>query len=89
MGNEKPLVIVNKNSKERYHFSIREYEGHRFVDIRLHFQADDGQTWPPTKKGVTVAPSVWPDFKAALAQIEAELIRRKLIDPADLEGANA
>lgn len=86
MGNEKPLVTVNKNTKERYHFSIREYEGHKFADIRLHFQADGKDFWTPTKKGVTVSPSIWRDFKAAMTQIEAELIRQKLIDPADLAG---
>jgi hypothetical protein len=82
---DKPLLTVNKNTKERYHFSVREYQGHKFIDIRLHFQADDGTTWSPTKKGVTVSPSTWPEFKAALAQVEAELIRQQLIDPSDLD----
>ncbi|AEB08424.1 transcriptional coactivator p15/PC4 family protein [Desulfobacca acetoxidans] len=77
---EKPLVTVNKNTKERYHFSIREYQGHKFVDVRLHFLADDEQSWHPTKKGITVLPSLWRDFRAALDQVEAELVRRKLIE---------
>ncbi len=79
---EKPLVTVSKNSKERYHFSIREYQGHRFVDIRLHFKDEGKDFWAPTKKGVTVSPSLWGDFKAALADVEAELVRQGLIEAA-------
>ncbi len=81
MAAGKPIASVSKNTREQYQIDIREYQGHKFVDIRL-YALEDGKDPIPTKKGVTVAPSLWRDFKAALALVEAELIKRKLVDPA-------
>jgi hypothetical protein len=38
---------------DRLIVAVREYEGKRYVDLRVHFMAEDG-AFRPTKKGVTV-----------------------------------
>jgi hypothetical protein len=39
----------------------------------------------PTKKGLAVSPALWPEFKKALAKIEAAMIAEGWLDQADLE----
>ncbi len=49
-----PKVIgeVQKNQKEQIKVSIENYKNHTFVDLRVYWQ--DGDTWRPSKKGITL-----------------------------------
>ncbi len=78
------ILELPKNSRETLRFSLAEYKGHRFVDLRIFF-SDDGKDPAPTKKGLTVSPALWPEFKKALAQVEAAMIQDGWLDQEDLE----
>ena len=69
---DKVVGTVEKNALERIQIAVKDYQGHVYVDLRLWFLGDDEQ-WHPTKKGITVGPSQWDDFLAALGQVEAQL----------------
>jgi len=69
---DKVFAELPKGPLDKPVISLREYQGHAFIDIRLHFLGDDEQ-WHPTKKGVTISPSQWDEFMRALAQVAAQL----------------
>jgi hypothetical protein len=45
------IADIDKNSRELLRVQVREYQGHRFVDLRVHFR--DGEAVKPTPKGCT------------------------------------
>jgi hypothetical protein len=49
------------------------------------FAKEDGKEPAPTKKGLAVSPQLWPNFRAALAQVEAAMIQEGWLDREDLE----
>ncbi|MBP6963696.1 MAG: transcriptional coactivator p15/PC4 family protein [Armatimonadetes bacterium] len=63
------LASIPKNAKERIVVSDAEYNGIELVDIRVYFQADDGE-WHPTKKGVSLRWALFGELLAALNGIE-------------------
>jgi hypothetical protein len=80
----KPVCELPKNSREAIKFTLQEYKGHKFADMRIYVQAD-GKDPVPTKKGLAVSPTLWPEFKKALAQIETAMIQDGWLDREDLE----
>jgi hypothetical protein len=84
---EKPVCELPKNSREVYQFRLGEFKGHNFIDMRI-FTKEDGKDPAPTKKGLAVSPQLWPQFRAALAQVEAAMIKKRLLDYDDLEGGS-
>jgi hypothetical protein len=81
------IAKVTKNARETIFFSLSEFRGHRLVDIRVHVPGDKEGEWVPTRKGVSLAVGLYPEFKQALAQVEAALVEQKLLDLEDLEPA--
>lgn len=47
------LCVLERSPTERLAILWREYEGHRFLDLRIQFMTPEGK-WLPTKKGITV-----------------------------------
>jgi len=86
--NDKPIFEIQKNSRETIRFRLGEFKGHKFLDMRI-FIAEPGENGSlaqdpaPTKKGLAVSPALWPQFKEALAQVEAAMIQEGWIDQAD------
>jgi Transcriptional Coactivator p15 (PC4) len=80
---EKPVCELPKNSREVYQFRLGEFKGHNFIDMRI-FTKEDGKDPAPTKKGLAVSPQLWPQFRAALAQVEAAMIEAGWLDQEDL-----
>jgi hypothetical protein len=78
---------VTKNAREVLFLSLSEFKGHRLIDIRVHVPGDKEDEWKPTKKGVSLAVGLYPEFKQALAQVEQALLDQKMLDPEDLEPA--
>ena len=79
----RPICEVSKNSREVYQFRLAEFKGHNFADIRI-FAKEDGKEPAPTKKGLAVSPHLWPQFRQALAQVEAAMIEQGWLDKEDL-----
>jgi hypothetical protein len=78
------IFELPKNSRETIRLSLREYKGHRFVDLRIFFN-DDGKDSIATRKGLAVSPTLWPEFKKALVKIEAAMLAEGWLDRAGLE----
>jgi 16S rRNA G966 N2-methylase RsmD len=47
------IAEIQKNLKERVRVSIEEYRGHKFIDLRVYFEAENAE-WKPTKKGIAL-----------------------------------
>jgi hypothetical protein len=78
------IFELPKNSRETIRFSLEEYKGYKFIDIRIYAK-EEGKDPVPTKKGLAVSPILWPQFGRALAQVEAAMINQKWLDKEDLE----
>jgi hypothetical protein len=76
---------VTKNAREVMFLSLSEFKGHRLIDLRVHVPGDQEGEWVPTRKGVSLAVGLYPEFKRALGELEAALIDQGLLDPEDLE----
>jgi len=76
---------ITKNAREVVFLSLSEFKGRRLIDIRVHVPGDQEGEWVPTRKGVSLAVSLYPAFKQGLAQLEQALIQQGLLDPEDLE----
>jgi hypothetical protein len=77
------IIELPKNSRETYQFRLGEFKGHKFIDMRI-FVKEDGKNPCPTKKGLTVSPTLWVQFRAALVQVEAAMVAAKWLDEEDL-----
>jgi hypothetical protein len=80
---------VHKNAREVLFLSLSEFKGHRLIDIRVHVPGDQEGDWVPTRKGISLAVGLYPEFKQALAQLEDALIGQGLLDREDLEPSEA
>ena len=87
MSDSRQICEVAKNSRETMVFRLGEFKGHRFCDMRIFITepGDNGREVSPTKKGLTVSPALWPQFKEALAQVEAAMVEAGWLDQEDLE----
>ena len=65
---------IQKNSLERIRIQRSEYKGHELIDIRVYYEAENGE-WKPTKKGITFKVELIDEIISAL---ESERERRPL-----------
>ncbi len=75
---------VSKNSQEVIKFNLEEFKGHKLADLRVYCQ-QEGKGLIPTKKGISIPISLWPQFKAGLVKMEEAIIAAGWLDKADLE----
>lgn len=80
------ITEIPKNSREKLVFTLAEYRGKLFLDIRTHVNPDNGGQPIATKKGVTIPPALYPQFRAALAQVEQAMVEQGWLDKEDLQG---
>ena len=70
----KLLATVERNDRERLQISVNEYKGKNYLDLRIFFTTDGGDTWRPTQKGVTVAPEGLETLRDAIDEAMKELM---------------
>ena len=80
----KLLHEFKRNVEDTLRVSLSTFRGKVYVDIRLFYEDAAGEL-QPTKKGVTVTPELWDEFRAGIAAAEAELQERNLWHPAPTE----
>ena len=49
---------IQKNQKEKIIVSTNEYKGHKYVDLRVHYEDESTKEYKPTKKGIAVNPKI-------------------------------
>ena len=59
---ENIISQVKKNSREVIRICEKEYEGYKFIDLRVYYQdKKDGNWYPTNKKGISLTPNTVPD----------------------------
>ena len=56
MAEAKILGTIERSDTEQLQISVSEYRGKSYFNLRIFYTTDGGETWLPTKKGVTFAP---------------------------------
>ena len=59
----------DKNAREQIRISINEFKGNRYIDIRVFFKDADGRDYLPSKKGVTLSDTRYPQLLDAILQV--------------------
>jgi hypothetical protein len=77
----KILHEFKRNAEETLRVSLSTFKGRTYVDIRLFYEDAKGEL-APTKKGVTITPELWDEFRAGIAAAETELQGKNLWHPA-------
>jgi hypothetical protein len=80
------IAQFEKNATEVVRVTLTEYHGHKLFDIRVYYSDDAGQ-YRPTRKGVSLAVSMYSEFKRALMGLEKTLLDNHLITQEDVEDA--
>ncbi len=68
----KMLATVPRSATEQMQIAIKEFKGRSYLDMRIFYTTDDGQTWLPTKKGVTCSPENLETLRDAIDKAIAE-----------------
>jgi len=63
---------IERNPTERLRVSTENFKGRDYIDLRIYYEADDGE-WKPTKKGVTIAPDKAEEVIELLSKASREL----------------
>ncbi len=70
----KILATIPRNATEQLQISISSYKEKQYLDLRIYYTSDDGGTWLPTKKGVTISPDNLQTLKEAVEKAMEELL---------------
>lgn len=70
----KIIATIPRSGTEQLQIAINEYKGKCYLDLRIFYTTDDGVSWLPTKKGVTVAPDSLEILKDAVEDAMKELM---------------
>ena len=49
---------IQKNQKEKIIVSTNEYKGHKYIDLRVHYEDESTKEYKPSKKGIAVNPKI-------------------------------
>ncbi len=63
------VAEMEKSWNEKIVFSLSDYKGKNYADIRIYFEDDEGE-WKPIKKGITIGLDRFSEFKEHLEQLE-------------------
>ena len=72
--------IISSNERsdtEQLQISISEYRGKSYLNMRIFYTTDDGQTWLPTKKGVTFTPEQIDMLEEAIQEAKKEFMEEE------------
>lgn len=75
MADSKILATIERSETEQLQISVSEYKGTSYLNMRIFFTTDAGQTWIPTKKGVTFTPDQLDILEEAIQEAKAEFMK--------------
>jgi hypothetical protein len=86
MADDRTVVHeFKRNGEETLRVSLSVFKGKTYVDVRLFYEDANGEL-APTKKGVTITPELWDEFRTGVAAAEQILQDKNLWHPADQAG---
>jgi hypothetical protein len=74
MAEKTLLTTIERSATEELQIAINEYKKKKYVDMRIFYTTDEGDSWNPTKKGITIPPEKIDDVIEALGKAKAELL---------------
>ena len=69
----KMLATISRSDTEQLQIAVKEFKGRKYLDMRIFYTTDGGESWLPTKKGVTCSPEHLEILKNAIEEAEKEL----------------
>ena len=57
MQHQNLITQIKKNSTEVYRIYEKEYEGYKFIDVRIYYMDKNSGEYKPTKKGISIMPN--------------------------------
>ncbi|MEO0357815.1 MAG: transcriptional coactivator p15/PC4 family protein [Pseudomonadota bacterium] len=69
---------IQKNAREVIRVELSEFKGHHLLNIRVWYDAGDGDM-RPSNKGLSVQLGLIPDVQAAIADVERQAMAKGLI----------
>ena len=75
-----------RNGEETMRVSLSIFKGKTYIDFRLFYTDANGEL-APTKKGVTITPELWDEFRKGVAAAEQLLQDKNLWHPGDQAAA--
>ena len=70
----KLLATIDRSERERLQIAINEYKGRSYLDLRIFYTTDGGETWRPTQKGVACAPEGLETLRDAVEEAMKEFM---------------
>ena len=64
---------IQKNQKEKIIVGTNEFKGHKYIDLRVHFEDEKSGEYRPTKKGIAVNPKILPEVIEMMLQAAESL----------------
>ena len=58
MNEAKVIGEIQKNKREKIIVSANEFKGHKYVDLRIHFNDGESEEYKPSKKGIAIKPEI-------------------------------
>ena len=77
MADAKILATIERSNTEQLQISVSEYKGKSYLNMRIFYTTDEGQTWLPTKKGVTFAPDQLDLLSEAIEEAKQEFMKEE------------
>ena len=77
MADAKNLATIARSNTEQLQISVSEYKGKSYLNMRIFYTTDEGQTWLPTKKGVTFAPDQLDILSEAIEEAKQEFMKEE------------
>ena len=67
---EQTVATIEKNKGEVVHITLKEYQGHDLLDVRVFYKPAEGGEPRPTAKGVCMKVERLPELISALQEAE-------------------
>ena len=59
---------IPKKEGEEIRFTIREFKGKKYLDMRVFYKSQQGDVWIPTRKGISPIVTLASEFQKGLAE---------------------
>lgn len=63
------VTEMERGWNEKIVFSLSQFKGKNYADIRIYYEDDEGE-WKPTKKGIAIALERFEEFQEHLHKLE-------------------
>jgi len=78
------IATIPRNSKEKIVFSLNEFKGKHYLDMRIFQIPENGGQDIPTKKGLTIPVHLYLTFRYTFLSVDHVLITRGRVHREDI-----